>query len=188
MGKSALRKVGKSSAVPGPTPTKYQKDQGLHSSNRTVTVIISHVPIMWVFFLHSNIIWYLRCLMTKPTKWNVRPAKTQISLGIHAVWSVFAVHMKEAWVLSYPLSAQQRLWSDWADLSLRWAHSHFVGFVMRRLIFLHRNSYKIQVSKLFGMKLLITDEMEWITNSNIFCTKITALYTYFSTVISNVKF
>ena len=50
---------------------------------------------------------------------------------------VFAVRMKKAWVLSYPLSAQRKLWSDWvdaqADLSLRWAHSHFVGFVMRRL-------------------------------------------------------
>ena len=51
---------------------------------------------------------------------------------------VFAVRMKKDWVLSYPLSAQRRLWSDWvdaqADLSLRWAHSHFVGFVMLRLI------------------------------------------------------
>ena len=50
---------------------------------------------------------------------------------------VFAVRIKKAWVLSYPLSAQRRLWSDWADtqadLSLRWAHSHFVGFVVRRL-------------------------------------------------------
>ena len=40
---------------------------------------------------------------------------------------VFAVHMKKAWVLSSPLNAQRRLWSDWADaqadLSLRWAHS-----------------------------------------------------------------
>ena len=38
--------------------------------------------------------------------------------------------MKKAWVLSYPLRGQQRLWSDWvdaqADLSLRWAHTHFV--------------------------------------------------------------
>ena len=25
--------------------------------------------------------------MTKPTKWYVRPAKTQISLDIHLVWS-----------------------------------------------------------------------------------------------------
>ena len=50
---------------------------------------------------------------------------------------VFAVHLKKAWVLGYPLSTQRRLWSDWADaqadLSLRWAHSHFVSFVMRRL-------------------------------------------------------
>ena len=51
---------------------------------------------------------------------------------------VFAVRMKKVWVLSYPFSAQRRLWSDWADahadLSLRWAHSRFVGFVMWRLI------------------------------------------------------
>ena len=51
---------------------------------------------------------------------------------------VFAVRIQKAWVLSFPLSAQRRLWSDWADaqadLSLRWAHSHFVGFVMSRLI------------------------------------------------------
>ena len=36
---------------------------------------------------------------------------------------VFAVCMKKPWVLSYPLSAQRKLWSDWADaqadLSLR---------------------------------------------------------------------
>ena len=55
---------------------------------------------------------------------------------------VFAVRMKKAWVLSDPLSAQRRLWSDWADartdLSLRWAHSHFVGFVMRVLILLQK--------------------------------------------------
>ena len=47
---------------------------------------------------------------------------------------VFAVRMKKAWVLSYPLGAQWRLWSDWTDaqahLSLRCAHTHFVGFVM----------------------------------------------------------
>ena len=51
---------------------------------------------------------------------------------------VFAVRMKKAWVLSYPLSAQRWLWSDWADaqadLRLCWAHSHFVGFVMSWLI------------------------------------------------------
>ena len=75
----------------------------------------------------------------KTNKTSVRPAKTQISLGIRTVWSrVFAVRMKKPWVLSYPLSAQRRLWSDWvnaqSDLSLRWAHTHFVGFVMSSLI------------------------------------------------------
>ena len=52
---------------------------------------------------------------------------------------VFSVSMKKTGVLSYPLSARRRLWSDWADaqadLSLRWAHTHCVGFVMSRLIF-----------------------------------------------------
>ena len=51
---------------------------------------------------------------------------------------VFAVRMKKPWVLSYPLSAQRRLWSDWADaqadLSLCWAHTHFVCFVMSQLM------------------------------------------------------
>ena len=40
--------------------------------------------------------------------------------------------MKKAWVLSYPLSAQRKLCSDWAeaqtDLSLRWAHMPFCWF------------------------------------------------------------
>ena len=57
---------------------------------------------------------------------------------------VFAVRMKKAWVLSYPLSAQRRLWSDWpdaqSDLSLRWAHTHFVGFVTRRLVWAFRTT------------------------------------------------
>ena len=50
---------------------------------------------------------------------------------------VFTVRMKKAWFFTYPLSAQQRLWSDWADaqadLSLCWANTLFVGFVMRQL-------------------------------------------------------
>ena len=39
---------------------------------------------------------------------------------------VFAIRRKKSWVLSYPLNAQRRLWSDWAvaqaDRSLRWAY------------------------------------------------------------------
>ena len=43
---------------------------------------------------------------TKRTIWHVRPAKTQISLGVRLV---FAVRMKKAWVLIYQLSAKRRL-------------------------------------------------------------------------------
>ena len=64
--------------------------------------------------------------MTKPTKW-LCSVKTQISLGFRPVWSVFAVRMKKPWVLSYPLSAQQRLirlfgFPGWSESSLG-AHS-----------------------------------------------------------------
>ena len=45
---------------------------------------------------------------------------------------VFVVRMKKPWDLSYPMSVQRRLWSDWADaqadLSLRWAHMPFCWF------------------------------------------------------------
>ena len=45
--------------------------------------------------------------MTKPTKWFVRPAKIQISLGIHPVWSESS------------LSA----WRKLGSLATHWAHS-----------------------------------------------------------------
>ena len=45
--------------------------------------------------------------MTKPTKWHVRPAKTQINLGIRPVWSESS------------LSAWRKRWS----LATHWVHS-----------------------------------------------------------------
>ena len=66
---------------------------------------------------------------------------------------VFAVRMKKYWALNYILSAQWRLGSDWADaqadLSLRWAHSHFVGFVMKRLIYQLKLPYLYVVEQKF---------------------------------------
>ena len=55
--------------------------------------------------------------MTNPTKWPVRPAKTQISLGICPIWSESS------------LSA----WRNLGSSATHWAHSHVVGFVVRRL-------------------------------------------------------
>ena len=89
-----------------------------------------------------------------------RPAKTQIR--------VFAVRMKKAWVLSYPLSAQRRLWSDWADvqadLSLRWVHTHFVGFVM---LWLKCSHLEKQVSWLFDENLGVIFHISKLKNAGI---------------------
>ena len=74
----------------------------------------------------------------KTNKVTVRPAKTQISLGIRPVWSESTLYAQ--WVAKDPrfIHADSEDWSDWADaqadLSLRCAHTHFVGFVMSRLI------------------------------------------------------
>ena len=84
-----------------------------------------------LFFLDVG---YMSCLMTKPTEWPGTRRKESDQPGHPpSLIRVFAVRMTTSWVLSFPLSTQQRLWSDWvdaqADLSLRLVHSHFVGFV-----------------------------------------------------------
>ena len=82
-------------------------------------------------------------LVTKPTV-SVRPAKTQISLGIRPVWSESSLSAWRKLGLLATHWAHSEDWSDWvdaqADLSLRWAHSHIVGFVTRRLIFLWKRA------------------------------------------------
>ena len=64
----------------------------------------------------------------KTNKWHVRPVKTQISLGIHQVWSESSL---SAWRKLGSLATYLGT-SDWvdaqADLRFRWAHSHFFFF------------------------------------------------------------
>ena len=79
--------------------------------------------------------------MTKPRKWLC----THWRLG--SAWASAQSDQSSlsAWWKLGPLATHwahskdsDQLWSDWADaqadLSLHWAHSHFVGFVMRRLM------------------------------------------------------
>ena len=98
-----------------------------------------------------NLNYYRDCrfepLHDKTNNMSVRPAKTQISLGICPVWLQFLLCAQ--WVAKNPrfLHAGSEDWSDWADAqadpSLRWAHSHFVGFVMSRLIFSHTKVFSL---------------------------------------------
>ena len=123
---------------------------------------------------------HLSCDMTKPTKCAPSEDSDQPRHPPSLI-RVFAVSMKKHWALSYPLSAQQRLWSDrveaQADLSFRWAHTHFVGFVMSWLILLKQcmtllhihKMYKGWLSKLF-IKVFNTanDVKNWDTKNNCY--------------------
>ena len=75
--------------------------------------------------------------MTKPTKWHLRPAKTQISLGIRPVLSESSL---SAWRKLANGSLATHLADAHTDppslICLHWAHSHFVDFVSRWLILL----------------------------------------------------
>ena len=80
---------------------------------------------------------------------NVRPAKTQISLGIRPVWSESSLCSQcvaKDWSF---LHADSEDWSDWADaqadLSLHWGHTHFVCFVMSRLLYIQMDRNGLQV-------------------------------------------
>ena len=70
----------------------------------------------------------------KTNKMSVHPAKTQISLGICPVWSESSPCAQRVAKDPRFLHADSED-SDQADLSLRWAHTHFVGFVMLQLIY-----------------------------------------------------
>ena len=85
----------------------------------------------WVFAWRIAILLVLSCcsgsyLSRVPSEDSDQPAHRS------SLIKFFDVRMKKAWVLSYPLIAQQRLWSDredaQPDLSLRWAHRSFRWF------------------------------------------------------------
>ena len=82
---------------------------------------------------------YLSHLLTKPTKWSVRPVKTRISLGICPVWSVFAVRSvvaKDPNFLHVDSEDSDQIGQIPRLIWVFAGHTcHFVGFVMRRLIY-----------------------------------------------------
>ena len=74
--------------------------------------------------------------MTKPTKWHVRPAKTQISLGIHLVWSESLLSTQwAAKDLSFLHADSEDSDQPGQMPRLLWVFAgrtcHFVGFVLR---------------------------------------------------------
>ena len=83
--------------------------------------------------LITFILFYLSRLTIKPTKWHVRPAKTQINLGIRPVWSEFSLSTWEklkslAIIRAHSEASDQTGWMSKTDLSLRWAQMSFCWF------------------------------------------------------------
>ena len=82
----------------------------------------------------------------KTSKMAVLRVKTQISLGVRPVWSESSLSARRnlgPLATHWAHSAQRRLWFDWADtqadVSLRWAHTYFIGFDMLWLKFQGNN-------------------------------------------------
>ena len=102
----------------------------------------------------------------EPQRDNTNDMTCALSEDSPSLIRVFAVRMKIHCVLSCQLSAQQRLWSD---LSLRWAHSPFIGFVMSRLIYtcITCRAQSVTMTVLFSVFCLssfgyeITDKATW---------------------------
>ena len=82
---------------------------------------------------------YMSRLVKETTKWHVRPVWWESSLS--------AWRKLRSLASSYPLNAQ-RLWSDWADaksdLSLGWAHSHFLGVLSWRRSYIDAQELLLQ--------------------------------------------
>ena len=136
--------------------------------NINVLLVIKYSKSIWI--------WEQTCVEKhhRATSWenqhNDLCAQRRLISLTPSLIRVFAVRMKKTWVLSYPLRAQQRLWCDWADaqadLSLRWVHSHFVGFVMRRLIKCFRNTVNLLMFE-FGVFSQLTQGRKFFWNKSL---------------------
>ena len=108
-------------------------------------------------FVGADLLYSLSQRMTKPTKWHVRPAKTQISLGIRPVWLESSLCAQWVKVPSF-LHADSEDWSDLADVqadqSLRWADMPFCWFCHALAHFLfYKQTLKILTRGWCGLML-----------------------------------
>ena len=92
---------------------------------------------------------HLSRLMTQPTKWHVRPAKTQISLGIRPVWS-------ESSLCAQWEAKEQSGCPGWSESSLG-AHAILLVFVMSGSFLDHVKSHAIYMVYSAAATCFITD-------------------------------
>ena len=89
--------------------------------NEVIGKVLSHTR--FVHLRKNERVWHydMQCNAKWATTWQNQqngcaPSEDSDQPGRRpSLIRVFTVHMKKAWVLSYLLRAQRRLWSDWAD-------------------------------------------------------------------------
>ena len=97
-----------------------------------------------------NILWKMKQDTTwEKFPWYVSPMKTQISLHICAVWSIFIVHMKKLCILGYPKFSWCRFWSDSMNAQVIWI---FAGHTYLKVCFL----FAAQIFNFISLKLFFT--------------------------------
>ena len=98
----------------------------------------------WLSVMDSSTLanWVPWTATLKPTKWNVRPAKTQISLGICPVWSEFSLSP----------------WRKLGSLATQWAHSEDSDQTgrMPRLIWVFAGGTVILLRLAWGGSIFVT--------------------------------
>ena len=123
---------------------RKSKNQSVTSTNLLLSVNFHGDALQIIFELPHDQTNNMTCAssedsdQTKPIKWNMRPAKTQISLGIGPVWSEYSLSTwRKLGSLATHLAHREDSDQTGPMPRLIWVFAgriyHFIGFVMRWL-------------------------------------------------------
>ena len=125
------------------TPKGKAHSRNLDGKNKTISKNLGQIFLLtsqleWEPICNLICLYHLNQRKPKPTKWLVRPAKTQISLDIRLVWSessLCALKMLGSIVTYWAHSEDADYTRRMSKLIWVFAERtcHFVGFVMRWL-------------------------------------------------------
>ena len=115
--------IKRSQSMPASIRSKYDKERTKTkwSTPFLYQFSMQRVGVLIVLVRHSVSFWYdqeLWVALWQNEQNECAPSDDSGQPGNPpSLIKVFAVRMKKPWVLGYPLSAQRRLWSDWAGWS-----------------------------------------------------------------------
>ena len=124
-----------------------------------------HLFFSFLIYLYIIIILLFVCnlsrRMTKPTKWPVHPAKTQISLGIYPVWSESSLCAKDT--SFFHVDSEDSDQNAQADLSL-------LGAQVILLVLLCCSSFLSPVQLLIELRTLLQASIIFLNNVSLILT------------------